>query len=61
MARPMSTQVIALAAEFAALPGVREAVRAVEEPSALAVLLIALAGLVIGRTMAMGRSATGQD
>ena len=52
----MTTQVIALASEFAALPGVRDAVRAVEEPSTLTVMLVGLAGLMIGRAMTAGRS-----
>ncbi|GMM92656.1 hypothetical protein MTsN3n11_09580 [Qipengyuania sp. MTN3-11] len=57
---PVSTQVIALAAELAALPGVREAVRAVEEPSALLVIAIGFAGLAVGRSIAVGK-AGGRD
>ncbi|MGI8943071.1 MAG: hypothetical protein ACR2FJ_02340 [Qipengyuania sp.] len=57
----MSTQITVLAAEFAALPGVAETAGVVREPSNLAVLMIGLAGLALGRFVSIGRRSASRD
>lgn len=50
----MSDDLSALAHHLVMLPGVRDALRFAEDPSASAIILLALVAMAIGRAMTFG-------
>ena len=54
----MSTQVISLAAQFSDMGGAAGIAARLAEPSAATMVLVALAGLVIGRFLLSGKASS---